>query len=105
MQDIFPLQIEDGKEKRKLDGMESSKSKSNVTLTACTDDMRDAHNLSHAMWCAMSEDDDARLNKTNKNTTCTLTCQVSRFVFTVLVLDVTLSLVSDVLSFGFTTHT
>ena len=57
------------------------------------------------MWCAMSEDDDARLNKTNKNTTCTFTCQVSRFMCTVLLLVVTSSLVSDVLSFGFTTHT
>ena len=35
--------------------------------------------LSHAMWCSMSEDDGARLNKTNKKTTCTFTCQVSRF--------------------------
>ena len=32
------------------------------------------------MWCAMSEDDDARLNKTNKKTTCTFPCQVSRFM-------------------------
>ena len=29
--------------------------------------------------CAMSEDDDARLNKANKKTTCTLTCQVVAF--------------------------
>ena len=61
------------------------------------DEMRHAHNLSHAMECAMSEDDDARLNKTN-TTTCTFTCQVSRFMCTVLVLDVTSSLVLDVLS-------
>ena len=27
-----------------------------VTLTSCMDEMRHAHNLSHAMWCAMSED-------------------------------------------------
>ena len=29
-----------------------------VTLTSCMDEMRHAHNLSHAMWYAMSEDDD-----------------------------------------------
>ena len=29
--------------------------------------------------CAMSEDDDARLNKTYKKTTCTFTCQVVAF--------------------------
>ena len=50
-----------------------------VTLTSCMDEMRQAHNLSHAMWCAMSEDDDTRLNKTNKKTTCTLTCQIVAF--------------------------
>ena len=76
-----------------------------VTLASCMDEMRHAHNLSHAMWCAMSEDDDARLNKTNKKTTCTFTCQVSRFMCTVLALVVTSSLVLDVLSFGFTTLT
>ena len=43
--------------------------------------------------------------RTNKKTTCTFTCQVSRFMCTVLVLVVTSSSVSDVLSFGFTTHT
>ena len=75
-----------------------------VTLTSCMDEMRHAHNLSHAMWCAMSEDDDARLNKTNKKTTCTFTCQVSRFMCTVLVLDVTSSLALDVLSHSFTTR-
>ena len=48
-----------------------------VTLTSCMDEMRHAHNLSHAMWCAMSEDDDK--HETNKKTTYTLTCQVSRF--------------------------
>ena len=32
-----------------------------MTLASCMDEMRHAHNLSHAMWCAMSEDDDARL--------------------------------------------
>ena len=26
-----------------------------VTLTSCMDDVRHAHNLSHAVWCAMSE--------------------------------------------------
>ena len=76
-----------------------------VTLTSCMDETRHAHNMSHVMWCAMSEYDDARLNKTNKKTTCTLTCQVSRFTCTVLVLVVTSSLVSDVLSLGFTTRT
>ena len=76
-----------------------------VTLTSCMDEVRHAHNLSHAMWRAMSEGDDARLNKTNKKTTCTFTCQVSRFMCTVLVLVVTSSLVLDVLSLGFTTHT
>ena len=75
-----------------------------VTLTSCRDEMRHAHNLSPAMWCAMSEDD-ARLNKTNKKTTCTFTCQVSRFMCTVLVLVVTSSLVLDVLSFGFIART
>ena len=59
-----------------------------VTLTSCMDEMRHAHNLSHSMWCAMSEDDDATLTKTNKKTTCTFTCQVSRFMCTVLVLVV-----------------
>ena len=34
--------------------------------------------------------------RTNKKTACTLSCQVSRFMCTVLVLDVTSSLVSDV---------
>ena len=43
--------------------------------------------------------------RTNKKTMCTFTCQVSRFMCTVLVLVVTSSLVSDVPSFGFTTHT
>ena len=43
--------------------------------------------------------------QTNKKTTCTFTCQLSRFMCTVLVLVVTSSSVSDVLSFGFTTHT
>ena len=77
-----------------------------VTLTSCMDEMSaSTRTLSHTMWCAMSEDDDARLNKTNKKTTCTFTCQVLRFVCTVLGLVVTSSLVSDVLSFGFTTHT
>ena len=86
--------------------MEKRAQNRRVTLTSCMDEMS-AHTrtLSHAMWCAMSEDDDARLNKTNKKTTCTFTCLVSRFVCTVLVLVVTSSLVSDVLSFGFTTHT
>ena len=74
-----------------------------VTLTSCMDEdeCKHADHLSHAMWCAMSEDDDARLNKTNKKTTCTFTCQVSRFMCTVSVLVVTSSVVSDVLSFGF----
>ena len=37
-----------------------------VTLTSCMNEMRHEHNLSHAMWCAMSEDDDTRLNITKK---------------------------------------
>ena len=60
-------------------------------------EMRDAHNLSHAMWCAMSEDDDARLNKTNKKLRAH--SLVRYRVCIVLVLDVTLSLVSHILSF------
>ena len=80
-----------------------------VTLASCMDEMsantRPLEPLSHAMWCAMSEDDDARLNKTNNKTKCSFTCQVSCFMCIVLVLVVTSSLVSDVLSFGFTTHT
>ena len=49
---------------------------------------RDKHadNYSHAMWCAMSEHDDANTTRTNKKTTCTFTCQVSRFMCFVLVL-------------------
>ena len=77
-----------------------------VTLTSCMDEMRDKHtdNLSHAMWCAMIEYDDANTTRTNKKTTCTFTCQVSRFMCFMLILVFTLSLVSDVSSFGSTTH-
>ena len=71
-----------------------------VTLTSCMDEMRHAHNLSHDVVCI-----ECRLNKTNKKTTCTFTCQVSRFMCTVLVLVVTSSLVLDVLSLSFTTRT
>ena len=39
-----------------------------------------------------SEDDDAKLNKTNQKITCTFNCQVSRCICTVLVLVVTSSL-------------
>ena len=62
-----------------------------VTLTSCRDEM--------------SANDYARLNKTNKKTTCTFTCQMSCLMCFVLVLVFTLSLVSDVSSFSFTTHT
>ena len=31
-------------------------------LTSCMDEMKHAHNLSHSVWCAMSEDDDERVN-------------------------------------------
>ena len=50
-----------------------------VTLTSCMDEMRHADKLSHTMSCAMSEDDDTRLKKTNKKITCTLTCQSVAF--------------------------
>ena len=51
-------------EKRKLDGMRAQSQR--VTLTSCMDEMRHAHNLSlepRDVVCAMSVDDDARLNK------------------------------------------
>ena len=93
--------LSENDKKRKLDGMESSKSKS------------DAHYM-HG-WHkthAQLEPRDVVCNqvkmtttRTNKKTTCTLTCQVSRFMCTVWVLVVTSSLVSAVLSFGFTTRT
>ena len=38
------------------------------------------------MWCAMSEYDDANTSRTNKKTTCSFTCQVSRFMCYVLAL-------------------
>ena len=67
-------------ERRKLGGMESSKSKSGRSLHAW---MRETNTrLSHAM-CAMSEYDDLRLNKTDKKTmrtihvSVTFTCLVS----------------------------
>ena len=99
------LEIDGEKKSRKLDGMESTKAKSDAHFMHGWDECKHADNLSHAMWCAMSKYDDARLNKTNKKTKCTFTYHISSFRCIVLVLVFTSSLVSDVLSFGFTTHT
>ena len=46
------------KKSRKLDWMKSSNSKSDAHFMHGWDDCKHADNLSHAMWCAMSEDDD-----------------------------------------------
>ena len=75
-----------------------------VTSTWCMDEMSANTRTTWAtrcgvQWVSMTT------TRTNKKTTCTYTCQVSRFMCFVLVLVFTSSLVSDVLSFGFTTHT
>ena len=44
--------------RRRRSWMEWRAQSRRVTLTAYMDDVRHAHNLSHALWCAMSEDDD-----------------------------------------------
>ena len=62
-----------------------------VTLTACMDDVRHAHNLSHDVVCARASIHVLRFM-----------CAVWKVLW---VLVVTLSLVSCVLSLGFTTHT
>ena len=73
--------LKTNEETRKLDGMESSVEEWRSVHAWMIWNTRTTWALSHAVWCAMSDDDDARLNKINKKTTCTFTCQVSRFMF------------------------
>ena len=90
------------------DWMEWRAQSRRVTLTSCMDVM----NANTRIWAGQGlEPSDVVCNewvtrtRTDKKTSCTFTCQVSRFMCTVLVLVITSSLVSDVSSFGFTTHT
>ena len=90
-----------------MNGMESSRSKSERSLHALMRWDKHADILSHAM-CARNECDDPRLRRLT--TTRTFTCSpsvtsLSSFMCFVLILVFTLSLVSDVSPFSFTTET
>ena len=95
----------DGESERKLDGMESSKSKSddhfmhgwhetNTRTTWATQCV--------VWWVSMTTQTQ---NEPTRRQRAHSLVKRSRFMCLVLVLVFTLSLVSDVLSFGFTTHT
>ena len=94
-------------EKRKLDGMESSKSKRNAHFMYGHEMTRTSQTLA-TMWCAKYDDKNLTTGLCAHGITRT-SIHVLRFMCAVLkvlwVLVVTLSMVSCVLSLGFSTQT